>query len=177
MVDKKQRSEYNKKYRLLNIDKIKISHRNDYLKNKAKYLKYSKDYHAKKRLEDPERVRHFALIRLKKYQKTAKGVYKVISRRFKNYKDNLSQKDFIDWYKAQEKRCYYCGLPEEKLFLVKNEKGKARFSIDRMDNSKGYEKGNICLACYTCNRVKGEIFDSITMKKIAKIFIKPLWLI
>jgi len=66
------------------------------------------------------------------------------------FSSELSARDLIElWYK-QEGKCYYSGIPmsfdpSEQLRLV---------SIDRIDSSKGYEKGNIVLCSYAFNSFK-----------------------
>jgi len=169
--------ENDKKWRLANPDKVKESKHRDYLKNKERYNRQSLESSNRRKKANPELFAQQQRAKMNKYHKTPKGIYKVLVKRTKDkkYKTIIGQDEFINWYKSEEKKCYYCGIPEERLNLVKNFRGKLRFSIDRKDNNNGYTRENICLACLTCNRVKGEIFSPEIMKKIANKFIKPIW--
>lgn len=72
-------------------------------------------------------------------------------------------------------KCHYC---DEKLLYNKHSRdwGKAltrAHQLDRMDNSKGYSIDNVVTCCWTCNRLKSDIFTyeefcmlSPTLKKI-----------
>ena len=63
--------------------------------------------------------------------------------------------------------CYYCFQPW--TYITHRNDGKDRentnFSIDRLDNNKTYEKGNIIFCCHKCNDAK----HSITFKLIDRI--------
>ena len=174
-IQQEKKAQKNRKYRLSHQDKLKEDKRRYYLEHKEKCLWQSKESAKRRKRENPERFRNLALARLKKYHKTPKGIYKLLKRRSKNNPQIISQKDFIEWYEKQEKYCYYCEIPERLVGYIKNKNGRQRLSIDRIDNDKGYIKGNLCLACFSCNCVKNTIFDAETMKKLAIQFIKPLW--
>ena len=83
----------------------------------------------------------------------------------------ITEEEFINWYNSQEKKCIYCGKTEKEL--IKNPKKydfgyERRLSIDRLDNDKGYELGNLSLACFECNRFKGyktTYWQMITLKQ------------
>lgn len=63
--------------------------------------------------------------------------------------------------------CYYCFEPW--TYIVHRNDGKDRentnFSIDRLDNDKTYEKGNIIFCCHKCNDAK----HSTTFRMIDRI--------
>ena len=65
----------------------------------------------------------------------------------------ISREEFVKWYDEIEKRCHYCGCTIEQWLAMKINQHK-NFTIDRMDNSREYEGGNICLACHRCNTLK-----------------------
>jgi hypothetical protein len=44
-----------------------------------------------------------------------------------------------------------------------------RLTVDRLDNNKGYENGNLALSCMRCNGVKSDYFTEEEMLKIGKI--------
>ena len=86
---------------------------------------------------------------------------------FSSYKKSASSRgyDFLltkeDFMKIIDKPCVYCG--SEKSMERKPNKGvNGGFmytGIDRIDNSKGYEKGNVVPCCWVCNRAKGTLSD------------------
>ena len=69
--------------------------------------------------------------------------------------------------KTNGRICYYCFEPW--TYIVHRNDGKDRensnFSIDRLDNDRTYEKGNIVFCCHKCNDAK----HSITFKLIDRI--------
>ena len=103
-----------------------------------------------------------------------KGIYGriVASSKKRGFGDILSQEDFVVWYLSQEKKCSYCdieaGSDDNRFFM-----GKYQLSIDRIDSSKGYVCGNLCLACCRCNQTKSNFFTFSEMREIAQKFIKP----
>jgi len=48
-----------------------------------------------------------------------------------------------------------------------------RLTIDRMDSSRDYEEGNLALACWRCNAIKGDFLSAAEMRLIAQQFIRP----
>ena len=90
------------------------------------------------------------------------------------------EKEFIDWYKQQNKVCSYCGITEDDLkYIFDNNKEvlpSARsvtrgrhFEIDRKLDKKGYYAENCCLACYWCNNAKSDCFTDKQFKPIGKV--------
>ena len=75
------------------------------------------------------------------------------------------------------KKCFYCGISVEALSKVKDvmNNGTHRLTIDRLDNSRGYELNNIVLACLRCNSIKTDFFTTEEMKGIAIKYVKPKW--
>jgi len=63
--------------------------------------------------------------------------------------------------------CRYCFKPWTYIALREKNKDKknSNFSIDRLDNDRTYEKGNIIFCCHQCNDTK----HSITFKLIDRI--------
>ena len=57
--------------------------------------------------------------------------------------------------------------------VIKNPRYNMRLSIDRKDNSLGYEKGNLALACMICNKIKSDFFSEKEMLEIAKKYVTP----
>jgi len=128
-----------------------------------KQLKYHKKHWLSKKALETHR----------KWQKTAKGIYRTIKfNSLNNGREfNLSQKQFINWYNKQERICIYCRIHEKDIINNKYYKIK-RLTIDRKNNDKGYELNNIVLACDICNKVKSNIFNYKEMLKIGKTIYK-----
>ena len=52
--------------------------------------------------------------------------------------------------------CHYCGAEPGNVKTTKNSLSPLRYSgIDRVDNTRGYEAGNVVPCCTVCNRAKG----------------------
>jgi 5-methylcytosine-specific restriction endonuclease McrA len=49
--------------------------------------------------------------------------------------------------------CHYCNI---KCFILYNEVlSKTQWTVDRIDNNYGHNKGNIVIACLNCNLRRG----------------------
>ena len=122
----------------------------------------------------------------KKYSVTPNGIYNglkglqryYVKRRHHRAKPFLiTRKDFVEWYENEPKICHYCGIPEEIL----NDTGDRlnsrmlRFTVDCMDNDKGYVLGNIVLACNRCNFMKSDYLTYEEMLFYAKTYVTPKW--
>lgn len=74
----------------------------------------------------------------------------------RGYAFTISKSEFMG---IIDKPCVYCG--SEKAMIRKPNKGvNGEFmytGIDRVDNSKGYEKGNVVPCCWICNRAKSTL--------------------
>lgn len=75
------------------------------------------------------------------------------------FDESLTSKDLIDLWEKQKHKCFYTGVQmtfnkEDKLHLV---------SVDRVDSSIGYTKGNIVLCTYAFNSFKFN-YDIETIK-------------
>jgi len=80
---------------------------------------------------------------------------------------NLNREEFYKWYEGQKKNCAYCGRT-----LSRFKKGDDGLTIDRLDNSIGYELANIVLCCWRCNIIKGYWFTSQEMLEIANKYLR-----
>lgn len=120
------------------------------------------------------------------YRATPEGIYNNIKGRATFYKNhqpeiykpmNMTKEDFKSWYVDEVKICAYCDIPEEHIGLIKTrfDKRVKRLSIDCRDNSKGYSRDNLVLACNLCNLIKKNIFTFDEMRDIAQRHIKPKW--
>lgn len=85
-------------------------------------------------------------------ERRAFTVYKV-SAKSRGLSFSLTQDEFIHLAKSE---CEYCGAgPQNKT--VPTRKNGSRFvynGIDRINNSLGYESGNVVSCCKRCNRMK-----------------------
>ncbi|QNO00793.1 hypothetical protein phiPsa397_150 [Pseudomonas phage phiPsa397] len=55
------------------------------------------------------------------------------------------------------KRCYYTGIPLTKSTGKEAELQLSDFTIDRIDGTKGYVKGNVVACCHAANQMKGQL--------------------
>jgi hypothetical protein len=85
---------------------------------------------------------------------------------------NISYDEFVKWFESQPSNCHYCKVPESSL-ASQTDKKKRKLTVDRMDNSRGYEPGNMCLACYRCNNLKSDFFKYEEWCRIAEQCITP----
>ena len=90
----------------------------------------------------------------------AKNIYyKQVVRRAKenNLELDLSKEDILI---LSQYNCAYCGSGPSSTIGLKNKKLNGTFTyngLDRVDNTKGYTKGNVVPCCYKCNRMKGTL--------------------
>lgn len=56
--------------------------------------------------------------------------------------------------------CEYCGLANDV---------EAGVGLDRLDNARGYELGNVVSCCATCNLVRGARFTRAEMKQLGEV--------
>lgn len=163
-----------------NYHKRKTEH--DYAERKRKSAR--KYYQNNKEKCLARRKKYFETHReeYKKYRREYRynnpiGIYSVIKdglTRSGNKRKNLlkiSKEDFVKWYNSQEQKCFYC---KRTLDEIKKENDRLnnkanRLTIDRTDNKKGYEKGNLVLCCMRCNSIKSDYFTKDEMIKIGKI--------
>ena len=101
----------------------------------------------------------------------------------KRMEPHISFMDFHKWYLDQDKKCFYCEIPEDKLVeLINSEKVKTnrargrKLELDRKDaESLLYDNlDNFVFACYWCNNAKTDTFTSIEFKEVGKEF-KKIW--
>jgi len=70
----------------------------------------------------------------------------------RNIAFELSKEEFFE---IVSKKCFYCGLEPHNLKKGFNNHGDFTYSgIDRIDNKKGYIKGNVVPCCSICNHAK-----------------------
>jgi hypothetical protein len=101
--------------------------------------------------------------RTKAFRESPSGIYtsilgrqkfrKTHPKRWGNWNPvNISREKFVEWYENEPKICAYCDLtPEELKRLNDSQNNKInRLTVDRKNNYRGYERGNLVLACLRC---------------------------
>lgn len=133
-----------------------------------------KEWYYKKMQENPQYFRDWQ----KKYRSTYIGrltqIWTNLGTGKKRKKRAISKTDFIEWYTSQEKKCIYYGIYEKNLRndIFRKNRNSYRLEIDRINNNKMYEKGNLALACKMCNQMKSYIFTFKEMQVIGKMIKK-----
>jgi hypothetical protein len=72
----------------------------------------------------------------------------------KGYEFHLSKEEFFEIAKQD---CFYCGEPPKQIACKEKKYPFIYNGIDRIDNSKGYIRGNIVPCCGVCNKMKLEM--------------------
>ena len=89
----------------------------------------------------------------------------------RNLEWKLSLEEFKD---IVSKNCCYCGQkPIEKQSLIRYNKTNSPIlvnGIDRIDSSKGYSKENCVPCCFSCNRMKSNLYYKDFLHHIRKIY-------
>jgi len=151
-IDKK-----NKEYAIKNKDKIKKQNAERYLKNKEAFLKRSKDRYKK----NEERIKKQSAQRYAR-NKDKNHIKMLLQGAKKRAKDhnmvfNLEPSDIII-----PQICPLLGIP---LFRGDRTNNPNSPSIDRINNSLGYEKGNIHIISKKANTIK----NNASLEELAKI--------
>jgi len=162
---------YNREYYLKNKEKFKEAAKKYYRTHKEKaYESARKSYLKRKDTEEYklERKKTF-----EKYRYSPKSIYKIIKQNSKRrkYIEILSQEEFLNWYKKQDKICFYCKIPETMIYIQKSK----RLEVDRLDNNLPYIESNIALACEWCNGVKGNILTMNEMIFVGRSVMMKRW--
>lgn len=164
---------YNQSHRKILVEKTldwKNRNKERWLANKRKYHHLHKgvlNENRRQRWHTPAGVFNSIIGRLKRG--TQKGG--------RNGEMLFSQAQFVDWYTSLPRNCFYCEIPETIMLTLPqfNRKIALKLTVDRIDPKGHYAPDNVCLACYLCNQIKGDIFTAAEMKHIATQYIKPRW--
>lgn len=78
----------------------------------------------------------------------------------------LSKKEFKN---IVTQKCTYCNSTGTRLIKF-NGKEEIFIGLDRIDNSKGYIKNNVCSCCSKCNMSKGKLTKEEFLKHIEQIY-------
>lgn len=67
--------------------------------------------------------------------------------------------------------CAYCGAPPEKTRINNRQSTPYIYNgVDRVDNTKGYEEGNVVSCCYFCNTAKSTCSQEGFFAKVRAIY-------
>lgn len=79
---------------------------------------------------------------------------------------NLDEEYIEGLFKRQNNKCYYSGIE-----FGDNFSNKITYpTIDRIDSSKGYEKGNVCLCTFIVNQMKNNLTTAQFKDIVTKIY-------
>jgi len=105
------------------------------------------------------------------WRRSALGRYrKLLDRgRRKGVLVDITQDLFISWFNSQAKICHYCGV----ILTGYHQDGYLQgLTIDRKDNNKSYEMGNMVLSCQRCNIMKGSWLNEKQMLDMAQRYFR-----
>jgi hypothetical protein len=155
-----------------NKEKKAEANRRYYEKHKEKSLEYQKKYYQVNREKVLETVHEYResnrdLIRERQRQeyreKLVKRLYSSAKRRaeIKGMDFNIEESDIV----VPEK----CPLLEIDLFVGKGSVHKNSPSLDRIDPSKGYIKGNVMVISYKANTIKSNATPSEILRLVSNL--------
>lgn len=87
---------------------------------------------------------------------------KVSSSKTRNIEFKLTLNEFRQL--LMRKNCAYTGIP--LTLHVQGNQSNTDLSIERVDNSKGYVKGNVIAVCYAANNIKSVFEDPNTFLSV-----------
>ena len=65
-------------------------------------------------------------------------------------KDNIVElNDVVELLTTSELYCYYC--KKQTSIFYENVKDETQWTLDRLDNKYGHNKGNVVISCLSCN--------------------------
>ena len=76
--------------------------------------------------------------------------------RDRNKKFELTFEEFCQIRTYKNEKCFYCGTT------------RGPFSIERLDNDKGYNVSNCVVACWRCNKMKSKDYTMKEMKILGR---------
>jgi len=95
---------------------------------------------------------------------------------YENYKRQAKKKEvvfdlnFEEFLELTQRSCYYCGKEPENFYKPVASSGGFKYSgIDRIDNTKGYTKGNCVSCCKRCNIFKSDMSYEEFIKHASRI--------
>lgn len=146
-LKKLKKREYDKSWRLKNIDKIK--------ETAKRWRNNNKEIRTQKRLK--YKLDNMIKVRLSEIKSKCNK---------KNIDFNLDENFIQELLIKQNNKCYYSNIE-----FIQFDKFYG-FSIDRTDSTKGYLKNNITLVCTIVNKMKNSLNENEFKNIIQKIYVK-----
>ena len=114
-------------------------------------------------LANPEKMSTYR----NKYSRSPKGSFHRLKGRAKHDSINFNMRvdEFLHWWGEQNLKCHYC---EAELDFSDGQKKMNGYSIDRKDNSIGYQINNIVFSYNRCNMVTGSVFPDERILEITR---------
>jgi hypothetical protein len=119
---------------------------------------------------------------LKAWNVANKSILSELKNIYKN-KRFIKIEAFNDFYNTTIKKCFYCGITEDKISqMIENKsiytkrlfvRGRT-LEIDKKNPKGNYDKENMLFCCYWCNNAKTDEFTLEEFKPIGEI-IKEIW--
>ncbi|MFA5748314.1 MAG: hypothetical protein WC872_04375 [Candidatus Absconditabacterales bacterium] len=152
-----------KQHKCIKCQKLKhpkdfvVQRLDNYWVGKYRYLyeckECKRDRTYKKRDKDRETIQGALNIIIKQLSQGAKK---------RNIDFKISVDDLLESREKQDGKCYYTGYDMKYGFIYykegkESDKTKRQLSCDRLDNNRGYEKGNVVLCCTIANKMKNTL--------------------
>ena len=128
----------------------------NYIKNRDRYLMLSRKYGQ----ENKERIAEVKKLNFAKPMSKYKSMLRAAKSR--NIEVKLT---YLDYLRLYERPCHYCNDEMDHISMT-------GYRIDRIDNSKGYEVGNVVPCCATCNMIKRELLTEDETKVAIEAILK-----
>lgn len=97
--------------------------------------------------------------------------YQDLKKKKYNAEQFISEEEMEEVLKKSEMLCYYCG--RGVMILYEAVRDGRQWTLDRIDNSKGHEKGNVVISCLACNLErrcqKSERYDYVQKLQVIKL--------
>jgi hypothetical protein len=112
--------------------------------------------------DDPEKdnINHFNKIRELARQQIMCKIHGYHAQDVKKHKYNTDEfidlKHVMDLLQKCELNCYYCRKPTQVLY--KHVREPCQWTLDRINNDIGHNKGNVEIACLSCNLKRRRIY-------------------
>ena len=100
---------------------------------------------------------------------------------FQNYRLKSSKRGikfsvkFDEFMEIATSNCYYCGDPPSNIrkYTYRDRVFLSYYNgIDRVDNNKGYVKGNMVPCCRICNKIKSDTTLEVLQTKLGRFLEK-----
>ena len=69
----------------------------------------------------------------------------------------ITEKEILDLFSISNTKCTYCLTDVKKEYTAKDPR---QWTLDRIDNRMGHNRGNVVLSCLQCNLKRGNVCSS-----------------